>query len=63
MSMPAVIICSSTAGSREDGPMVATIFVERVHAAQSTPRRATSGLRLRLSKNRTNEAASRKARS
>ncbi len=30
MSMPALIICSSTGSSREEGPMVATIFVKRI---------------------------------
>src|SRR5215210_5964079 len=39
MSIPARIICSSTSGSREDGPMVATILVERMRW-QSTPDRA-----------------------
>ena len=29
-SMPAAIIRSRTSGSREDGPMVATIFVDRI---------------------------------
>jgi hypothetical protein len=35
--MPAAIICSSTLGSLEAGPMVATIFVERMGTPPTYP--------------------------